>query len=478
MSISRFFLAGTVAVVVAAGSSWAYAQDAAESAIEAAKAFSGTTINTLEEAGLMALLGKNFTGPQWEELTGVKVNVVEAPYLELFPKTMIEHRGRSGAHDMLTISPAWLADLVTAGALEPLDEYMEKYGAKDEFDDINPAFKDYMLWKGKTYALMVDGDVFVLYYRKDIFEDPENQAEFKAQHGYDLAPPRTWKEFGEISQFITDKYAPKMYGSGLIHVGYMHFFFSERFRNYGGRFFDLDTMKATINSEAGVRALTDLVAQIKSMPPGAETWGFIESLAALLNGDVAMTISWPPVGRWAQGLYEGEDALSWVPETTVKDKIGYAAPPGGKPELAAGIMLAISPHSKNKEATYLYIQWLHSKRESLKNVMSPVGLRDPFRLSHYQSPEYQQLWPGAKDYLQVLWDGAANGLADLAIINTFKYMDDMARQVVAAIGGKDPKQALDDVAAMWDETTEKIGIDAQREAYRIWAEKPSAYRDN
>lgn len=477
MSIHRYLGCAAIALGLALGGVSANAQNTAEKAVTAAKAFSGTTINTLEEAGLMAMLGQSFTGPKWEELTGMKVKVSESPYQELFPKTMIEHRGRTGAFDVLTISPAWLADLVTTGALEPLDGFMEKYGATAEFDDINPAFKDYMSYKGKTYALMVDGDVFVLYYRKDIFEDPANMAAFKAKHGYDLAPPKTWKQFDEISTFISDKYAPKMYGSGLIHTGYMHFFFSERFRNYGGKFFDLDTMKATINSEAGVQALTDLVAQIKSMPPGVESWGFIESLAGLSNGDIAMTISWPPVGRWAEGLYEGEDALSWVPKTTVKGKIGYAAPPGGHPELAAGIMLAVSPHSKNKEAAYLYIQWLHSQQESLKNVMSPVGLRDPFRLSHYQSKAYQDLWPGAKDYLKVLWDGAANGLADVAIINTFKYMDDMAREVVAAIGGKDPKEALDDVASAWDATTEKVGVDAQREAYRVWSSKPSAYRE-
>ena len=53
----------------------------------------------------------------------------------------------------------------------------------------------------------------------------------------------------------------------------------------------------------------------------------------------------------------------------------------------------------------------------------------------------------------------------------------MAREVVAAISGKDPKEALDTVAEAWDETTEKIGVDAQRETYRVWAEKPSAYRN-
>jgi multiple sugar transport system substrate-binding protein len=53
----------------------------------------------------------------------------------------------------------------------------------------------------------------------------------------------------------------------------------------------------------------------------------------------------------------------------------------------------------------------------------------------------------------------------------------MGRAVVAAIGGKDPKQALDDLAAEWDALTEQIGVDRQREAYLAWAAKPSAYRE-
>ena len=148
-----------------------------------------------------------------------------------------------------------------------------------------------------------------------------------------------------------------------------------------------------------------------------------------------MTISWPPLGRWTQGVNVDDAALSWVPQTTVADKIGYAINPGGHPELASGFISGVSPDSKNKDAAYLYIQWMHSKDQSLQNVMRPVGLRDPFRMSHYASPDYQALWPTAPDYLKVLQDGAAQGYADFSLIETFKYQDAMSRAVIAAIGG-------------------------------------------
>ena len=84
----------------------AYAQSAADRAVEAAKQYSGTTINVLYEAGLQPLDPKTFTGPMWEELTGIKVNVIEAPLPEIFTKTMQAHRAGSGAYDVLNVVPA------------------------------------------------------------------------------------------------------------------------------------------------------------------------------------------------------------------------------------------------------------------------------------------------------------------------------------------------------------------------------------
>ena len=173
----------------------------------------------------------------------------------------------------------------------------------------------------------------------------------------------------------------------MINTGYMHFFFSERFR------IARRTLLRSRDDEGdrqqrgrASKALTEMVEQNKCMPPGVETWGFGENLSALNAGQIAMTISWPPLGRWTQGVNADEQALSWVPKTTVIDKIGYAINPGGHPELASGFISGVSPNSKNKDAAYLYIQWMHSKKQSLQNVMRPLGLRDPFRFSHYDCP--------------------------------------------------------------------------------------------
>ncbi len=478
MPLARSLLGLGASVAVALSASGAWAQSAAERAVEAAKQFSGTTLNITWEAGLQAQDPLLFSGPKWEELTGIKINVVEIPIQELFTKTLAEHRAGTGAFDMLNVVPAWIPDLAEAGALEPLDEFVDKYGYRDELQDIAPVYRDnQMTYQDTIYGLPDDGDVLILYYRKDLFEDEGHRAAFNERFGYDLAPPATWQQFLEISQYFTEneELGPDFYGSAQIRVpGLIHFFFEERFRTEGGRFFDQETMKAQINSEAGVKALAGMIEEHQFMPPGVEAWGPIETLSAWLAGNLAMMGWWPPPGRWSDGFFDA-DVLSFVPTSEVAGKVGYALPPGGAPQLAAGFSLSVSSDSQNKEAAYLFAQWLNSKEISLQRVQLPYALRDPFRTSHFESEDYQNSWANANEYLDTLQAGAETGLLDLSIRSTAAYEEALTRAITAAFGGEDPQAALDQAAAEWDRLTDRIGVDVQKRAYLDWSSKPNAY---
>jgi multiple sugar transport system substrate-binding protein len=383
----------------------------------------------------------------------------------MFPKMMQEHRGGTGAYDVLNIVPAWMGDMVRAGAVEPLDAYVDKYGYRAELDDIGDVYRENQMRIGDTiYGFPDDGDVFILYYRKDIFEE------------MGLSVPTTWDEFYEVSKAITDAKAPEVYGSAFMRArGLLQYFYQERARVEGCKFFDAESMKATINGPGCVKALAGMVKDNTTMPPGIEAWGFVETLAAFNAGQSAMLQSWPPVGRWSAGYGTDDIAMQWVPPSVVAGKVGYALPPGGHPQLAAGFAMAVSSSSKNKDAAYLYIQWINSIDISHQRVQLPYALRDPFRKSHFSSPEYQSRWPDAKHYLEAAEKGAVSGLLDLSIINTFAYIDALAAGLQSVMSGGDPQEELDGVAAKWDALTEKVGVDAQREAYMEWASKPAAY---
>jgi multiple sugar transport system substrate-binding protein len=460
------------------GSRSAFAASGAQTAVDAAKQYSGQTITIVWEAGLQALDPLNFSGPKWKELTGIDVKVVEVPVAEMFTKIMQDFKSGAAAYDALNVIPSWMPDLANAGALEVLDPYVDKYGYRDELQKIAPTYRDnQMKVNGKIYGLPDDGDVFVLYYRKDILTDPEVQKAYKDKYGTDLpVPPTTWKDFDQVASLITEVKKGNPYGAAFFReAGYGNFMFQERFRNEGGKFFDAETMKATINSPAGVKVFTDWLAENKIAPPGVEQWGFVENLAAFLQGQTAMTISWPPYGRWAASYGTDQDVMSWVPKSTIAGKVGYAMTPGGHPELAAGFCLSVSSTSKNKDAAYLFIQWLNSEDISLQRVKLPYALRDPFRDSHFTDPGYAALWPEAKDYLKALQDGANNGLLDLSVLQTDKYEEVLRQSVSKLWAGEDPKAILDQAAADWDAITEKIGVDKQKAVYADWAAKSGAY---
>ncbi len=476
----RFALLPIAATGMLLGSGGASAASAAQAAVDAAKPLcaGGKTITIVWEAGLQSLDPQNFSGPMWEKLTGCKVKVVEVPAAEMFTKIMQEYRAGTGAYDALNVVPAWMPDLVQAGALEPLDALVDKYKYRAELKNSAPTYRDnQMTVNGKIYGFPDDGDVFVMYYRKDIFADAALKKAFKAQYKYDLAPPKTWKQFDEIGAFLTEKLKAKgTYGASMFReAGYGNFLFQERFRNEGGRFFDGNTMKATINSPVGVKVFSEWRAENRFMPPGVEKFGFVENLATFVKGESAMTISWPPYGRFAAGYLANEKALDWVPKTTIAGKVGYALPPGGHPQLAMGFALSVASTSKQKEAAYLFIQWLNSEEISNQRVKLPYALRDPFRNSHFTNPEYLKLWPDAKDYLATLQAGSKTGLLDLSLIQTDKYEEALRQGISRLWAGEDAKKILDDIAKEWDTVTQKVGVDKQKAVYNAWAAKGGAY---
>lgn len=445
------------------------AGSSAAKAIELGKKFAGSTINVTWESGLQSQDPLLFSAVEFERLTGVKVKVIETPFVELYSKAVADHQAGGGAFDVVSYSPAWQGDLADGGVLEPLDSYIQANMNGDDLKDLHPTYAKFQTWKGKTYGLWDDGDVFVMYYRRDWFEDPKNKEAFRGKYAYDLAAPKTWKEWDDVCAFFTEmKQADKAYGCAIQRTaGNVYMWFYDHFRNNGGKFFGSD-MKAAINSDKGVQTLTEMVNSNKHMPPGVEKWGFIEVLQTWMDGNLGMIITWPPIGRWSEGYGLDSKQLEWVPKTKVAGKVGYAVSPGGRSELAGGFMLGVSADSKNKEAAYAFAQWATSPEISRQRVKIPFALRDPYRLSHFSDPDYAKLWPNASEYLKTLQEGAATGLADLGIPGAREYEEALDRAITAAYAGTDPKAALDKAAEEWNAITERIGLDKQKAAYADW----------
>lgn len=455
------------------------AEGSAYRAVAAAKQFSGTTLNMTYEAGLQALDPRNFSGPMWEQLTGIKSNVVELSNPDQYSKAVAEHIAGSGAYDVLDISPAWTPSLADGGVIAPLDDYIAKYMNMDDFEDYHPLYKSLPSYKGKIWGFFDDGDIFALYYRKDIFEDPKMMDAYQAKFGAALAPPKTWEEYAQIAQFITDQMAPNVYGAGHFRKAGSpgnQFDFLQQFRANGGQLFD-ENMKAQIATPAGVKTLQNMAAANAASIPGNNELDAVSLWAAFLTGKVAMIYSWPPSGRMAADYSQSATAINFIPHSQIAGKVGYAVVPGN-PEHAVGYNKALAADSANPEAAYLFMQWVCSPPVSLARCMLPYALRDPYRISHFKSELYGSLFPGAKDYLINLNNSANVGLLDPIMPGAQDYFLSLDRMATSVWAGADPQEALNTAAAEWDETTDRLGVDSQKAFYTEFLKLPGSTADN
>jgi multiple sugar transport system substrate-binding protein len=450
-------------------------------AVQAAKKYKGQSITMTYEAGLQALEPTNFSGPLWQDLTGITSNVVGLSHPDQYSKPIAEHIAQSGAYDILDIEPAWIPSLADGGVIAPIDDLVAKHMNKADLDDYHPLYKFLPTYKGKRWGFFDDGDMFALYYRRDVFEDPKLQAAYKQKFNQDFRVPATWDEYDQVARFITDQLQPNVYGAAHFRKAGSpgnQFCFYQEYRANAGRFFDPKTMRSQLASPAGIATLQQMVSANKASIPGNNDLDAVAQWAAWLQGKVAMIFSWPPTGRMSENYAQRDKAINFIPSSSIGGKVGYAVVPGGAPEMASGYVKALTTDSRNPESAYLFMQWSTSPPVSLVRVMLPYTLRDPYRLSHYTSPIYRSLWPAAKEYLVNLSNSANVSVVDPVIPGAQDYALSIDRMCTAVWAGEEPKAALARAASEWDAVTDRIGADAQRAAYEQFLKLPGCYPDH
>ena len=153
------------------------------------------TISVLVEGGgeqLQKAIAEKFTAE-----TGIEVNFVVVPYSGVFDRLSAEIASGSANYDVVTIDVIWMA--LFAEFAEPLDDLFTEAVTSD----VAPALLADAKIGGSYVGMPAWANAEILFYRKDLFEDPAEQAAFKEKYGYDLAAPTTWQQFRDISIFFT-----------------------------------------------------------------------------------------------------------------------------------------------------------------------------------------------------------------------------------------------------------------------------------
>jgi multiple sugar transport system substrate-binding protein len=167
---------------------------------------------------------------EFEAKNCVKVTMVGIDNSQLYDKQIIEAVGKTGAYDVYNIETAEKAGFAENGYILPMDDYIKANADKVQYDDIAPILADLTTkYKGKIWGLPYYTYTQGQFFRQDLFEDPTEQAAFKAKYGYDLKPPTTWDQMTNVAEFFTRKKGAMLKGQPLTRI-LRHGLMAGRFR--------------------------------------------------------------------------------------------------------------------------------------------------------------------------------------------------------------------------------------------------------
>jgi multiple sugar transport system substrate-binding protein len=416
-----------------------------------------TTITVFSED--LSILAAEVTKAKFESQSGIKLRLEKAPFLEYAGKVFNDATTKAGNYDVVLMETNRMGDLAAAGYLADLSPWVEKYDPGLD-DVISPLNRVWPRYDGKYVGLPSDGDVFVFYYRKDLLDDPKEKAAFKRRYGTELAVPKTYDEYTKVLEFFT-RPDEKLYGAAEWRVkGVTYWWFWQRLWSAGGTYFT-DDMSAAINSPEGVKALEDMKAMNEFMPPDVLSYGYVETLEAMSNGSVFSNISWPAAGKTVNDKANSKTAGEW----------GFATVPGydtPRSMAAPGYNLIVSEHAKaNKEAAYLYAQWLQSPENLIEANRNPKGNTDVIRASIFKDPAMADIFKGADDYFAAQQANMEQAVPDPIIPGYTEYTQALEIEISAFMTGKKSAQAaLDAAAEKWNQITDDFGREEQK---TIWS---------
>ena len=227
--------------------------------------------------------------PEFKAKTGIDVDIEAISYIDMHSKLVPQLSSPQGGYDAIVVDFYWVAEFTKAGWLMPLDDLIKKDNV-----DTSVYLPSLMNLVGK-----VDGVTLMLpfynysmgiIYRKDLLNDPKEQAAFKAKYGIDLKIPTTWDEYKKQVEFFSrdTKGTGKIDFYGTVNQGQRGDCISMQWSNYlyanGGQYHDAN-WKATFNNEAGVKAIEDYKTDIaKHGPVGAEGFCFDEATNVFAQG--------------------------------------------------------------------------------------------------------------------------------------------------------------------------------------------------
>ena len=316
---------------------------------------------------------------QWEDFEKQRRSgfTIEPVALDLMPltETLFERGGlKDGTWDMAFLNTDWIAAACQRKELTDLTEFIRL----NPPEDYPHGWTDSMLRLQQTNGIIAglpyhDGPECLIF-RKDLFDDPNEQEAYYVVHGIPLAPPRTWNEFRQIARFF-NRPDEKLYG--CVFAGYPDghnsvYDFLLQLWTRGGRLQD-DHGNFGFQTPQAASALhfyREILADTQAVHPGSESFDSVQCGEAFAKGQAAMSVNWFGFAAVAEASAS----------SAVRSKVDVAQVPCEPPYKSASLnvywMLSLAAGSQHPALSYEFMRHCASKQmDKLLTIEGGIGCR-------------------------------------------------------------------------------------------------------
>lgn len=310
--------------------------------------------------------------------------------LEELITAFFENKGlNNGDWDIVHMNTDWIARAHSIKGLARLDPMLDQHPPEEVECGWPESLQALQRFDGQVFGLPFHDGPECLVFRKDLFDDPQEQIHFHALYGKPLAVPKTWTDFLIVAAFFT---RPEDNLYGMVFAGYPDghnavFDFCIQLWSRGG---DLQhgEVPVKLDQPLAVDALDFYRSLFKKegcgLHPESANYESVQAGAAFARGEVAMMVNWFGFASWAQ-----IDSTS-----TVKGKVDIAAIPSAEGGMSSSLnvywLYAIPEGSRHKQLAYDFIRFAVG-RQSDKNLTVEGGVG--CRYSTWYDPEINQMIP-------------------------------------------------------------------------------------
>ena len=419
--------------------------------------FEGQTISVAGPGfigeGLVALI------PAFEQATGATIEYSDVP--DIRDKVTADFTTGTGIFDVVVAPFTFLHEWQVGGFLLPLDEHIANDPDLYPEDFIPALYQAYGDWDDQHWSIPYHADVYLFFYRKDLFEDPEVQEAFRQQVGRDLKVPQTTDELIETARFFTQSInpdSPVPYGWVQMATPTVDsmWSWSSRLAALGRGYLD-EGNNPDFNNDAGLQAADVITQLLPTAPENIGEYGFTDVVTSFLGGKAAMAELWNPMadfslqsdGFWGETVIHGNVGFAMLPGVMVDGELQQSS-------ILGGFAASISAFTDNEDLAYAFISFVNSQQSELIKV-GVIGLGGT-RTSTYKNPGILAEKPYYPAMLENLAQAHINADVDAPPVGAQLQEILYTNLHRVWIGEIDAATALADTEADWNQILSQAGL--------------------